>query len=283
MGKTTLSKMLKHYQYCNLEDPETREIAIQDPKAFFQSFKISRVILDEIQNIPTLLSYIQVIVDATQTMGQFILTGSSQMELTQGITQSLAGRVGILNLFALSIKELKASGIQYKHFQEYIHYGFLPRIHSHQQRPLTAYANYYRTYVERDIRQIINIKNQALLEKFIKLLAGRIGRVINYHSLSNAVGVSAKTIKHWLSILENSFIIYKLNPYFDNFGKRVVKSPKYYFTEVGLLSYLLGIHTSNQVVRDPLSGTLFENLVIMEFIKKKMELRTGRRFLFFSR
>ncbi len=281
-GKTTLVKTLKGYQYRNLENPETRSLALEDPKAFFASFKNQPVILDEIQTTPSLFSWIQVIVDEKHQNGQFVLTGSGQVELMEKVTQSLAGRVGLLNLLTFSISELKRFGVKKNSFEYFIHKGFLPRIYSQNQRPLPSYANYYRTYVERDVRKQINIKDQSLFENFIKLMAGRVGQTMNYHSLCKDTGVSAKTIKHWCSVLEASFIIYKLNPYFENFGKRVIKSPKYYFTEVGLLSYLLGLQSPEQVLRDPLMGSLFENLVVMDCIKTWWNKGHLGKFYFFQ-
>ena len=231
-GKTTLAKTaLKKHAYCNLELPENREFAEKDPKAFLKQFK-SSVILDEIQRVPHLLSYIQVRVDENQINGEFVLTGSHQLELNEAITQSLAGRAGILKLLPLSISELNNEGIFFNSFEEYAFQGFLPRIYDHHQRPEQAYSNYYQTYVERDVRLLINLKNTSLFEKFIKLLAGRVGQLFDYNSLANDVGVDAKTIRNWLSILEASYIIFKLPPYYENFGKRVVKSPKYYFVDI---------------------------------------------------
>ena len=268
-GKTTLVKTLTAYQYCNLEDPENRLLASEDPKAFFNQFK-DLLIIDEIQRVPLLLSYIQTIVDQKNKNGQFVLTGSHQLDLTEAMTQSLAGRAGILNLLPFSITELKKAGVEYKNFQDYVHRGFLPRVYDQKQRPLQAYSNYYRTYVERDIRQIINLKEQSVFGTFMRLLAGRVGQIINYNSLANDVGVNAKTIRNWLSLLEASFIVYKLSAYFENFGKRSIKSPKYYFTEVGLLAFLLGIHKVDQVTRDPLVGHVFENLVVIECLKAQL-------------
>ena len=266
-GKTTLAKMaLPSYQYSNLENPETRQFATDDPKAYLAQFK-SNVILDEIQRVPELISYIQTIVDERPGNGQFVLTGSHQLELRQAITQSLAGRTSILNLLPFSIAELAEANIEFDQAQDYIYQGFLPRIYDQNQRPTQAYSNYYQTYVERDVRQLINLKDFSLFEKFMNLLAGRVGQLMDYTSLANDVGVSAKTIKSWLSILEASFVIYKLNPYFENFGKRVIKSPKYYFMDVGLLTFLLGIKTPSQVSRDPLIGNLFENLIVLECLK----------------
>ena len=280
-GKTTLAKTLKKYQYFNLESPDCYQWAVSDPKAFLNSCK-KYVILDEIQRVPSLLSYIQVIADKNNICGQFVLTGSRQMELTGAVTQSLAGRVGILNLLPFSMKELTQMNVQYDYFQDYVCRGFLPRVHIHKQRFFKSYANYYRTYVERDVRQLIQVKEQSLFEKFMHLLAGRVGQVLNLTSLSNDTGVSAKTIKHWLSVLEASFIIYKLCPYFENFGKRVIKSPKYYFIEPGLLSYLLNIQNPDQVIRDPLRGGIFENLVIVECLKAQMNQGLQPDFYFFQ-
>ena len=267
-GKTTLAQSLSRYAYCNLEIPENREFANHGPKAFFNQFK-DRVALDEIQRVPQLLSYIQAIVDDKKHNGQFVLTGSHQLELKAAITQSLAGRTAILHLLPFSIAELNAGGICFDDFEEYTYRGFLSRIYDQDQHPTQAYSNYYQTYVERDVRQLINLKDASLFEKFIKLLAGRVGQLINFNSLSSDVGVDAKTIKHWLSILEASFIVYKLPPYIESFGKRVIKSPKYYFTDVGLLSFLLGIEKPAQISRDPLMGNIFENLIVIECLKAR--------------
>lgn len=268
-GKTTLVRAaLPDYDYVSLENPESRQIATDDPKAFLKQHP-QRVIFDEIQRAPQLLSYLQGIVDEDKRNGQFVLTGSHQLELRAAITQSLAGRTGMLHLLPLSIAELEATGIRFNQFEDYIHHGFLPRVYDQQQRPHTAYANYYQTYVERDVRQLIRLKDASLFEKFVKLLAGRVGQIINYQSLANDVGVDSKTIKQWLSILEASFIVFKLSPYFENFGKRVIKSPKYYFVDTGLLAYLLDIEKPSQVTRDPLLGNLFENLVVLEALKTR--------------
>lgn len=269
-GKTTLAQTsLPHYAYCNLELPEQRQFAEHDPKGFLNQFK-EPVVLDEIQRVPSLLSYIQVLVDQTKTNGQFVLTGSHQLQLQNAIVQSLAGRTAILQLLPLSIKELETASIRFDQFEDYVHHGFLPRVYDQKQRPFQAYSNYYQTYVERDVKQLIQLNNLSTFEKFIKLLAGRVGQLFDYSALANDVGVDAKTIKNWLSILEASFIIFKLSPYFENFGKRVIKSPKYYFTDVGLLAFLLGLEEPHQIRRDPLVGNIFENLVIIECLKSKL-------------
>ncbi len=266
-GKTTLARQaLPDYAYVNLEQPEIREFAQHDPKAFLAQF-IGKVIFDEIQRLPELLSYLQVAVDNQRENGRYVLTGSHQLALREAIAQSLAGRTAILHLLPFSIAELVDNDLGFVKAEDYIYQGFLPRIYDQQQRPSTAYANYYQTYVERDVRQLINLKDVAQFQKFMKLVAGRVGQLIDYSSLAGDVGVSATTIKHWLSILEASFILYKLPPYFENFGKRVIKTPKYYFIDTGLLCFLLGIENPQQVARDPLIGQLFENLVVIDVLK----------------
>ncbi len=268
-GKTTLAREgLKGFAYSNLEAPEVRELARADPKAYLAQFS-GPCIIDEIQHVPELLGYIQVLVDQERGNGRFVLTGSHQLQVTQAITQSLAGRTGILHLLPLSIGELAGAGIRFDSFSEYAFHGFLPRIYDQKQRPSTAYSNYYQTYVERDVRQLIQLKDASLFEKLMRLLAGRVGQLLDYSSLANDVGVDAKTIRHWISILEASFLLFRLPPYFENFGKRAIKSPKIYFTDVGLLCFLLGIRTPDQVSRDPLVGGIFENLVVIECLKAR--------------
>ena len=265
-GKTTLTRTeLPSFGYCNLEHPETRSLAKQDPKALFAEYS-GPTILDEIQRVPELLSYIQVIVDEERRNGRFVLTGSHQFAIREAIAQSLAGRTAILALYPFSIAELGA-GAQELTAWEHAHRGFLPRVHDQNQRPSTAYANYYQTYVERDIRQLVNVKDLDLFGRFMRLLAGRVGQCLDRSSLARDVGASAKTIGHWLSVLEASFLVFRLPPYFENFGKRVVKSSKYYFVDTGLLCHLLGITSPEQVSRDPLVGAIFENLVVGEVFK----------------
>lgn len=268
-GKTTLARQaLPDYAYVNLEQPETREFAQHDPKAFLAQFT-GKVIFDEIQRVPDLLSYLQVAVDSGAENGRYVLTGSHQLALREAIVQSLAGRTAVLHLLPFSIAELVENQLGFSHAEDYIYNGFLPRIYDQHQRPTPAYSNYYQTYVERDVRQLINLKDVAQFQKFMKLVAGRVGQLMDYSSLAGDVGVSATTIKYWLSILEASFIVYKLSPYYENFGKRVIKSPKYYFVDTGLLCFLLGIENTTQVARDPLIGQLFENLVVLDFVKNR--------------
>ena len=284
-GKTTLAKLtFPDYQYCSLEDPDIRQFASSDPRAFLAQYH-SFVIFDEIQRVPELLSYIQGIVDKENIKGQFILTGSHQLKLRADITQSLAGRTALLTLLPLSIDEVKSflseHSIAEMSRDEFLFKGFFPRVYQDNLEPNRAYANYYQTYIERDIRQLINLKNLSLFEKFLKLLAGRVGQVVNLNSLSNDVGVSGTTLKEWLSVLEASFIIIKLEPYYENFGKRVIKSAKIYFIDTGLLAYLLDIESPNILGRDPLIGQIFENLVVLDAIKYRLNQGLSPNLYFF--
>lgn len=280
-GKTTLTKhYLERFHYRNLELPDVREFAAEDPKGFLADAG-EPLIIDEIQRVPRLLSYLQSHLDEGVDNGRFVLTGSHQLQLREAISQSLAGRTAILNLLPLSIRELQTAGIEFDHFSDYLWKGFLPRIYDQKQRPESAYANYFQTYVERDVRQLINLKDASVFEKFLRLLAGRTGQVINMQSLGNDTGIDAKTIKHWLSVLEASFIIFKLPPFFDNVGKRLVKSPKYYFWEPGLLTFLLNIQDRSQILRDPLIGSLFENTVIVEAMKAMTNRGKRPNFYFY--
>ncbi len=280
-GKTTLVRsVFPHHQYCNLENPETRRLATEDPKQFFALNK-GPLILDEIQRVPELLSWIQVRVDEDKKMGAHILTGSHQLRLHESVTQSLAGRTAILRLLPLSIAELNGAKASFDK-NELLYRGFLPRIYDDRINPSMAYGNYYRTYVERDVRQLMELRNQQLFETFIRLLAGRIGQPLNLSTLSGDVGVSATTLKHWLSILEASFLVFRLPPYYRNFGKRLVKSPKIYFTEPGLACWLLGIESPKEVARDPLHGYLFENMVVVEALKARLNAGQEPRLYFWQ-
>ena len=267
-GKTTLAReTLPSFRYWSLENPDHRAFALADPRGFL-SAAAPPVILDEIQRAPELLSYLQGLVDQVDRAGQYVLTGSHQLELRAGIAQSLAGRTGLLNLLPLSLAELEAHAPGAPpDFTSFAHRGFLPRVHARGLRPTPAYATYYQTYVERDVRQLISLKDANLFDKFMRLLAGRAGQVVNKHSLARDTGVDGKTIDHWLSILEASFVIFRVPPYHENFGKRVIKSPKVYFVDTGLLVFLLGIQQPAQLARDPLVGGVFENLVVAEVLK----------------
>lgn len=286
-GKTTLARMcFPDYEYVNLEDIQERELATEDERKFFAVHK-PPVIIDEIQRVPNLASSVQVRVDADRNkMGAFVLTGSHHPKLSETISQSLAGRTSLLSLMPLTVQELANAGIK-PTTDELLLKGFMPDVHVWGIPPDSYYRNYFQTYVERDVRQMINLKNTVQFERFITLLAGRVGQVVNLSSLSVETGVSATTLKEWLSLLEASFLVFRLPPYFSNISKRVVKSPKIYFTDVGLAAWLLGLDSPAQMARDPLRGQLFENMVVSDVRKQLLNrgkdarlsfLRTGKGF-----
>lgn len=265
-GKTTLARHLyPDFDYVSMEDLRNRQYFYDDPTHFLQHHK-APCIFDEVQNTPELLSYLQGIVDEENRPSMYILTGSRQMELQQAITQSLAGRTGVVDLLPLSLQELQAVGVQMGR-DDMLFSGCLPRVYEQGLDPQQVYADYWRTYIERDVRQIVNIRNLKYFEIFLKLLASRVGQVINYSALANDVGVTNSTIKEWVSVLEASYVIFTLYPYYQNYGKRLTKSPKVYFTEPGVIPCLLGIETASQLGRDPLLGHIFENMVIVEALK----------------
>ena len=280
-GKTTLAQMtFPDKLYFSLEDPDLRMAAETDPRGFLANLPDGGV-LDEIQRLPQLLSYIQGIVDRAKKRGMFILTGSHQPELHQSVSQTLAGRTAVLSLLPFSLAELRNYHEKWEPFELIIH-GSYPRVHEEKLKPGRFFNGYLQTYIERDVRALINLKNLSQFQQFLTLLAGRIGQIANYTSLSNDVGVSATTIKNWISVLKASFIVFELPPYFENIRKRVVKSPKIYFNDVGLAAYLLGIETVDQLYRDPLRGGLYENFVILEILKSRLN-RGKRPELFFYR
>ena len=280
-GKTTLVQMtFPEKMYHSLEDPDVHMAAESDPRGFLAGFPEGGI-LDEIQRLPGLLSYIQGIVDREKKTGMFILTGSHQPGLHQSVSQSLAGRTAVLTLLPFSLRELRNYRKNWEPF-ELIVKGSYPRLHEKDLKPSRFFNGYMQTYIERDVRALVNLKDLRSFQQFFTLLAGRIGQVINFTSLSNDVGVSATTIKNWISVLKASFVVFELSPFFENIRKRVVKSPKIYFNDVGLAAYLLGIETSDQVSRDPLRGGLYENLLILEIFKSC--LNYGKRpELFFYR
>ncbi len=267
-GKTTLAKTLfSKKPYHNLENIDEREFASKDPRAFLRRCPEGAV-LDEIQRVPELMSYIQTVVDERQKPGMFILTGSQNLNLLHNITQSLAGRTAILKLLPFSQTETD----KYKRscsIDEYMLNGFFPAVYEKNLDPTIYYRNYYETYIERDLRQLIKVKDLHSFQTFVRLCAGRIGQLFNANSLANEVGVSTGTIKSWLSILQASFIIFSIEPFHGNISKRLVKSRKIYFSDIGLASYLLEIENIKHLSSHPLRGNLFENMIIMELIKSR--------------
>lgn len=271
-GKTTIVQhAFPEKMYANLEFPDVRALVAKDPRGFLEQFP-NGAILDEIQRMPQLLSYIQPLVDKKDQKGMFILTGSHQLELQEAISQSLAGRTALLTLLPLNLAELEKAKFDLS-INEWILKGGYPRIYKENLDPTKAYRNYFQTYVERDLRQVIQVKDLIQFERFVQILAGRIGQILNMEEIGGEVGISSHTVKHWISILEASFIVFRLSPYFENFGKRIIKSPKLFFNDVGLATYLLGIENETQLNRDPLRGNLFENAIILEL--KKFRLNRG--------
>jgi predicted AAA+ superfamily ATPase len=280
-GKTTLVQMtFPHKAYVSLEDPDVRLAATTDPRGFLSGFPEGGI-LDEIQHLPELLSYIQGIVDRKRKPGMFILTGSHQPGLHQSVSQSLAGRTAVMTLLPFSLAELRKYKNDWEPF-DLIVKGAYPRLHDEGLKPSRFYNGYTQTYIERDVRALINLKDLTSFQQFLTLLAGRIGQIVNYTSLSNDVGVSATTIKNWISVLKASFVVFELAPFFENIRKRVVKSPKIYFYDVGMAAHLLGIETPEQVSRDPLRGGLYENLIIQDVLKSLFN-RGKRPEVFFYR
>ena len=268
-GKTTLSKLcFPDYEYVNLENPETFDRLKADPKAFLTNFTTG-IIIDEAQNFPELFSWIQVISDERKSVGEFILTGSEQFLLNQKIAQSLAGRVFVSHLLPLSIHELSHDNLLSDRFESVIFSGFYPRIVEKSIPANLFYPSYIETYLERDVRSILQVSNLNLFRKFLKLSAGRIGQLVNYASLSNEVGVDLKTIKSWFSVLETSYIVFFLQAHHQNFNKKIVKTPKLYFYDVGLAISLLGLESESDLQNHWARGALFENLIIAELVKTR--------------
>lgn len=282
-GKTTLCKQVFHQlPYLNLEDPQWREFAATDPKGLLAQYP-QGAIIDEIQRVPELTSYLQVRVDEPDFHGTYVLTGSQNFQIRNTLSQSLAGRVGLATLLPFSLHELSYSAVTDKFsVNDYLYTGFYPRIYDKQMNPSQAYADYVATYIERDIRQLEFVKDLFTFQKFVKICAGRIGQLLNKDSLANDVGVGTSTIEQWLTLLEASYILFRLPPFYENIGKRLIKSPKIYFYDVGLAAYLLGIEDISQIPTHPLRGNLFENMVVTDILKSRHH-QLQRANLFFYR
>ncbi|HHV40767.1 MAG TPA: ATP-binding protein [Bacteroidales bacterium] len=267
-GKTTLARMcFPEYDYVNLENPDMYEAAKDDPRLFLSQFK-KGIIIDEVQRLPSLFSYIQTISDERNKPGEFILTGSENFLLSEKISQSLAGRVFVSHLLPLSISELeRADLVKTEDMDATLFHGFYPRIHKMDIEPEMFFPSYIHTYVERDVRQIVNVSNLFLFQKFLRIAAGRIGKFLNYSSIANELGVDLKTVKSWFSILESSFIVFFLHPHYQNFSKRITKAPKLYFYDTGLICSLLGIRKKEELTSHWSKGALFENMIIADLMK----------------
>jgi uncharacterized protein len=285
-GKTTLVKMnFPNYDYVSLEEPDQRAFALEDPRGFLFQFP-EKVILDEIQRAPDLFSYIQTIVDTKDISGQFILTGSQNFLLLQKVSQSLAGRCAVLHLLPFSLSELKQRrplsvdtiGRQLpdknrslnQELSSVLFEGFYPRIHDKRLNPVDWLGNYFQTYIERDVRDVLNVGDLEAFSRFVRLCAGRNGQLLNLSSLANDCGITHTTSKRWISILEASFILFLLRPHYKNFSKRLIKSPKLYFLDTGLLSYLLRIRSAEDLRIHSQYGSIFESYIISELLKNHM-------------
>lgn len=267
-GKTTLCKLtFPDHTYVNLEDLDTRRFAQEDPRGFLDQFS-DGLILDEIQRCPDLPSYIQGRVDDDPRVGRFILTGSEHLQMTETVSQSLAGRTGVLHLLPLSFQEAYGQTGRNPSLDELLYTGFYPRIHNDRQNPTDALSAYVATYVERDIRTLSNLRHLDQFERFVALCAANSGQLLNYTRLSNDIGVDQETVKSWLSLLKATFIAFTLPSYQRNIRKRLTKAPKLYFYDVGLAAYLLRIENPQQLGSHPLKGALFENYVVVDYLKQ---------------
>ena len=263
-GKTTLVKMaFPQKPYVSLETPSHLDFAQSDPIGFLKRYK-DGAIIDEAQNAPHLFSYLQEIIDHQKKMGQFILTGSQQFDLLSGITQSLSGRVGLLELLPFSVEEIRP---YLENLNEQLFKGFYPSVYDRKLNPRLWYEDYIKAYLERDVRRMINIRDLSVFRNFLKLCAARNAQLINWSELCLASGLNKKTVKSWFSILEASFILYFIPPYFGNFSKRIVKSPKLYFYDSGVVCHLLGLNSAKEVSLSSFKGAIFESVVMSE-IKK---------------
>lgn len=266
-GKTTLSKkVFPEYHYINLEDETTRAELELDRKEYLQKYR-KGLIIDEVQNMPEIFSVVQVIVDEYSD-AHFVLTGSNNFLLMQKITQSLAGRTAVLTLLPFAINELTKEDRSVDLYEMLLR-GFYPAVWAHNIPPQDLYRQYFSTYIQRDIQQVLKIRHLSEFRRFVIMCASRIGTEFNAQSMSNELGVSIPTIQEWMNVLEASYIAFRLQPFYRNINKRLIKTPKIYFYDVGLVCFLLGIKTAQQVETHPLRGQIFENMVVCEFLKQQ--------------
>jgi predicted AAA+ superfamily ATPase len=281
-GKTTLLKQLfNDYQYVTLENPDARAFATEDPAGFLNRYD-KQVIFDEIQRVPHLFSYIQGRVDESGLMGQYILSGSQNFHLVNSITQTLAGRVALFKLLPFDFTELKEDELLSASYTEASVKGFYPAVFNRNINPTVFYANYIQTYIEKDVTELLNIRDLTLFRTFLGLCAGRAGQLLNLSALANECDISHSTAKAWLSILESSYIVFLLQPFHQNFNKRLVKSPKLYFYDTGLLTHLLGIRSAADLDDNRLKGNIFENLVLAEYQKQNHHRYLHRDYYFWQ-
>jgi predicted AAA+ superfamily ATPase len=266
-GKTTLARsVFPHKAYVSLEDPDQWEFSQADPKGFLAQFP-DGAILDEVQRTPTLLSWLQRILDEKRETGRFILTGSQQFGLLAGVSQSLAGRVGYLQLLPFSWREISAAGLSLPSWEAQLLQGFYPPIYDRGIPPHVWFGDYTASYLERDVRQLVNVRDLGAFQKLVKMCAARTGQMLNLSALAADCGVTHNTAKSWISILEASYVVMLLRPWHGNLGKRLVKSPKLYFLDTGLAAWLAGVRSPHELTLGSLRGALFETWVVSEFIK----------------
>ncbi len=277
-GKTTLIRnIFPDYHYFNLENPMKRNFALEDPQGFLAQSK--KMVIDEVQRVPELFSYIQVMVDDDPEL-KFIISGSQNFSLNEKISQTLAGRVAKFVLLPFSLRELKDTNYYFDDYREFLISGFYPRIYDHQLNPADWYPNYVETYIERDVTSLLNIAQKDRFVDFVTSCAANVGNVINYTGLANSVGISPNTAKSWLSILNQSYLVFTLKPYFKNIKKQLRKSPKLYFYDMGILAYFLGIKNIADYKRHYLKGQIFENFIIGEALKKNLNQYTHKKFFY---
>ncbi|MFW5720257.1 MAG: ATP-binding protein [Candidatus Dojkabacteria bacterium] len=278
-GKTTLAKhIFADYTYKNLENPDQKLAAEDDPKRFLNLGSGEKMVIDEIQEVPELASYIQTEVDENKITSQYVLTGSQNFQISQTVTQSLAGRVAQFELLPLTFKEIE----QEKSFNidEHLVNGSYPGRLDYNTNVTDFYRDYVNTYITRDVRTLQNIGDLSDFLRFMRLLAGRVGQFFNATELANEIGVNYKTIQKWLTVLEASYICMRLEPYYENFGKRLIKSHKVYFYDTGLVNYLLGVNSLSELQNHYLYGSIFENFIITEYVKNIWNHRRNEKLYF---
>lgn len=281
-GKTTLLKSLfPDYTYVSLENPDNRSFAEDDPNGFLQLYA-EHVILDEVQRVPALFSYLQTTVDESGQMGQYILSGSQNFHLLKNITQTLAGRVALFRLLPLDHEEMEQVGILPNSYADACIHGGYPAVYHRGIDPVDFYDNYIRTYIEKDVTELVNIRDTQSFRTFLGLCAARAGQLLNLNAIANECNISQPTAKAWLSILESSYLIFLLYPYHENFNKRLVKTPKLYFYDTGLISYLLEIREKPALQTNRLKGNIFENLIISNFQKINEHHYQHRQYYFWQ-
>jgi predicted AAA+ superfamily ATPase len=269
-GKSTLIRhTFPQFSYANLEDIQQRQFAIDDPRNFLQNLG-DHAIIDEVQHVPDLISYIQTIVDENKRPGQYVISGSQHLLLMENVSQSLAGRVAIFNLLPFSLEEIDHTSFAQAQYEDYIFRGFYPRIYDQDLDPTSWLGDYVQTYVERDLRQIINVSDLGTFRQFLQICAGRTGQQVNFSEIGSQIGVSYQTVHRWLNVLQTSYIVYLLRPHHKNYNKRIVKTPKLYFYDTGLACALLNLRRIEDLNLHFAKGALFENFIINEILKNHL-------------